>query len=381
MRPRLLLDAGAYSLVEDRLGGIGLRIAEFAQVLSERFNVRVAVDDLEGAANVGDAELVENSDWDQLVGDSDAVFFFDLPDRQHLEAAVAKRRLIVCENAAPIEQLEYPSLLAGHDPAGRHTAMVADFRRQLEVSHHFLARSRVERATLAANLCLVGRLDPSSIAKSRTADQLISLVPIGFGAQALDEEAASEVVPSADALWTGGMWTYFAPHLLVEAVALCHRDGTEITAQFLHARPERDTAGVIEGLRKRTDELGIEHAVGFETKPLNRSERAQRIRGARVLVAVARPGLENESCVRLRARDSRLFAVPTIVDPFGATAEELHRDELAVVLAKTTAEDLAEALKSCVRQPHHRPPVAELHHQYRYDRTLAPFINWLEFAA
>jgi hypothetical protein len=376
----LLLDAGEYPLVEGRIGGIGLRIAEFAQTLSERFTVRVAVDDPVDAVSTGAGEVVLRSHWDALVREADAVFFFDLPNRAHLESAVAHRKLIICENAAPIEQLEYPSIRSSRNPIARHSAMIADYRRQLEVSHHFLVRSRVERATLAANLCLAGRLDPEMISCSRTANALITLVPIGFGSQALAGEAAAAAEPTADVLWTGGLWTYFAPDLLVEAVALCHRDGLPVTAEFLHARPTPDTAEMVGQLRQRTRELKLENVIRFEIADMSLLQRARRIRGTRVLVSVARPGLENETCVRLRARDSRLHGKPAIVDPFGATATELLADGLAVVLEDANAEQLAVALAAAVRQPN-GPEPDNLHQRYRYDNTLAPFMAWLEGVA
>ncbi|WP_454197134.1 hypothetical protein [Nocardia sp. Marseille-Q1738] len=376
----LLLDAGEYSLVEGRIGGIGLRIAEFAQTLSERFAVRVAVGDTADVVSTGAGEVVSRSDWDALIRTADAVFFFDLPDRAHLESAVAHRKVIICENAAPIEQLEYPSIRGSRDPIARHSAMVADYRRQLEVSHHFLVRSRVERATLATNLCLAGRLHPETISRSRTADHLITLVPIGFGAQALSREAAAAAEPTADALWTGGLWTYFAPELLVEAVALCHREGLPVTAEFLHARPGPDTEEIVRRLRQQVRELKLTNAIRFETADLSLLERARRIRGTRILVSVARPGLENETCVRLRARDSRLHGKPAIVDPFGATATELSADGLAVVPPDASAEQLAAALAAAAQQPS-GPEPETLHQRYRYDNTLAPFMAWLEGAA
>nr|BAO20187.1 putative glycosyltransferase [Sphaerisporangium sp. SANK 60911] len=372
----LLLDAGSYTLAETGVGGIGLRVAELAETLAGRFAVRVAVDDPSDAIATGDAQVVPRDDWARLLAESHAVFFFDLPDRARLEEAASARRVVVSENAAPIEQLEYPSLRADPDAAGKHAGMVAAYRRQLEVSHHFLARSHVERATLVANLCLAGRLTPADLGRSRTLDHLVSLVPIGFGAGALKAATTSEAAPAADFLWTGGLWAYFAPELLVEAVALCHGNGVPVTAEFLYARPEPDNAAILSGLRDRVAAEGLRDAVRFRAGPLRHRERDAVIKGARALVCVARPGVENQTCVRLRARDSRLYGVPAIVDPHGPTAEELRADGLAHVLPETTAERLADALATAARRPR-RPVPGDLGARYRYDNTLEAFMTWL----
>ena len=127
--PRLLMDAGSYSLSGSGITGIGLRIAELAQTLAAEFPVRVLVDDVADCVPVGAARLVPAQDWPRVLDESDVVFFYDLPVRQRLEDAVRRGLVIVSENAPPLEHMEYPSVLGASDPVDVHRRMVAGFSR------------------------------------------------------------------------------------------------------------------------------------------------------------------------------------------------------------------------------------------------------------
>src|SRR5689334_17304467 len=104
-QPGVLLDAGPYALNSTGVGGIGLRIAEFAETLGTRFRVQVAVADPDDAIPVGYATVAPLRSWAKLLDDCAAVLFFDLADRRRMEEAVAARRLVIVENAPPIEHL------------------------------------------------------------------------------------------------------------------------------------------------------------------------------------------------------------------------------------------------------------------------------------
>jgi hypothetical protein len=227
-------------------------------------------------------------------------------------------------------------------------------------------------------LC-AGRLTPSDIDRSPTLDHLISLVPLGFSADHERRAAAASPVHLADALWTGGVWSYLDPIVFVDALALCRDAGVGLTAAFLYAAVQPDNADLMARVRARVAQLGLGEKVMFCGEPLRHQDRDGILNGARVLVCTARPGVENETCVRLRIRDSRLYGVPMIVDPHGPTAREIERDGLGWVLDAVTADGLAGTLRSAVDcSDVDRPRGARS--AYRYDRTMQSLIAWLEAA-
>lgn len=380
MRPSLLLDAGSYSLSRWKVNGIGLRAAELADALSAECRVRVLVpEDDEDLLPLGEAEAVRAFDWDRVLAEADVAMFFDDPDPGRLNQAAASTALVVSENVAPIEHAEYPRLLAAPDPAKAHRALVDTYARQLAVSDHFLCRSEVERATLVANLCLTGAFGPADIACSRTLAHLVSLVPIGFSARSAREAAATEPVHLADFLWTGGIWNFLDPLTFVRAVGRCHQRGAPVTAAFLHAAPVTDNADLVAALHHEVEALDLGDAVQLLTEPVAHGKRDAYLLGARGLVCLGKPGAENQTCVRLRVRDSRLLGVSLVVDGYGATAREAEQGGVRThVVPDPTPDSLAAVLADLGRGPAPGPTGA--HEDFCYDHRLRGFLTWLTTA-
>lgn len=374
----IVVDAGAYSLSETAIAGAAQRLVEITQVLADRYPVRVVAAQADDIVDLGHATpVVPGPDADRAIATADAVLFFDTPDRERIETAVAHRRLIVGECRAPIEHMSYPSVLASTDPSGEHQRFLGSFRRLLDVAHHFLCRSRVERAALLSTLCAVGRITPADVARSMTLDHMVSTVPVGFSRRSMAHADAATPVAMADFLWTGGIWSFFEPLMLVEAVAVLRDRGVDVTAAFLHAAPTVDTRDMIAALERAIDENRVHDRVRLHTEPLALSERDRYVKAARAYVCIAKPGAENETGTRLRLRDTWLHGVPTIIDPYGISGDSVTREGLGVTLERPSPETLAGAMQQVLSGavgPVGRRP------ERLYDDSLAPFMTWLDEA-
>ncbi|MFJ7526223.1 hypothetical protein ACIQ1S_15005 [Streptomyces griseus] len=372
----IVVDAGAYSLSETSIAGVGQRLAEIAQVLSRRYTVRVITRPAADAVNLGTAEQVApGREADRAIAAADAVMFFDTPDRRRIELAVKHRKLIIAECRAPIEHMSYPSVLACADPTGEHQRFLGTYRRLLQVTHHFLCRSRVERAALLSTLCAFGRTTPDDIVRSSTLDHLITTVPVGFSRRALESADATEPVHMADFLWTGGIWAFFEPLMLVEAIAILRDRGVDASAAFLHATPTADTRSTIAEVRGAIDSLDLRDRVHLHTQALGLSERVQYVKAAEAYVCIAKPGAENETGTRLRLRDTWLHGIPTIIDPHGISGEMVAREGLGVVLTEPSAKSLADALHQ-VKSGAVSRPARQL--ERLYENSMATFMTWLD---
>lgn len=378
----LLLDTGTYSLGQTTTGGIGLRVAELAAALAHHFPVYIyspATGDQE-PIEVGDAELVtDEADWPSLLTDADAVFFFDMPDPRHIEQALGAGALIVSENAPPIEQLEYPRFrLGGIFDTHTYQQLVDTYRFQLTHSDLFIARSHVERTTLIANLAAYGLLTPQDLGRSRLLDHRITTIPIGYSTttspHAADRLPGTTGHGRGEVLWTGGLWTFMDPAAAVRAVAAARAGGVDVGLRFLHAPPHPDTDAVRTEVIRVAEDLGISDHVVLHTDPVRHDDRDRYLRHAAGLICLARSGIENQTCVRLRARDSRLYGLTLLVDPFGATATELTADGLAVAVDPDDPETIAGYLGVLVSD---RPPRPVTPREWAYEQTAEPLVAHL----
>ncbi|MEU6191934.1 hypothetical protein [Nocardia sp. NPDC047038] len=377
----LLFDAGAYSLGQATTSGIGLRVAELATAMTGQFSVYIyspATSDQE-PVDVGNAELVtDENDWPGLLTDADAVFFFDMPDPGRIEQARREGKLIVSENAPPIEQLEYPRFRPGGVfDTDTYQRLVDTYRYQLTHSDLFIARSHVERTTLVANLAAYGLLTPQDLNRSRQLDHRITTIPIGYSTAALHMAARAQGETRhgrAEVLWTGGLWTFMDPVAAVRAVATACAGGVDVGLRFLHAAAHPDSDTVLAEVAKAADDLRIADRVVLHTDPVRHDDRDRYLRHAAGLICLARPGIENQTCVRLRARDSRLYGLTLLVDPFGATATELTADGLAVAVDPADTGSIADYLAVLVSD---RPPRPVTPEEWAYEHTTEPLVAQL----
>ncbi len=224
-------------------------------------------------------------------------------------------------------------------------------------------------------LCALGRLRPADVIRSRTLDHLISTVPIGFSSTGLRVADAAEPRHLADFLWTGGMWAFYEPLTLVEAVHLLRERGVHTTAAFLYARPVDDTRATIARVREAVSELGLGERVLLNTEPLALSERDRYVKAARAYVCVTWPGAENETATRLRLRDSWLQGIPSIIDGFGTSGEVIEREGLGIAPHRPDAHSLADAMERVVFGVLAAPGWRA---ERFYETTLAGFVAWLD---
>jgi hypothetical protein len=354
-----------------------LRIVELAESLATEFTVQLfAPKSAPPPREVAGVEYIDkSSSWNPVVAEADAVISIgQVRDIGRVECAASAGAIIVTENVPPIEQLDYPSLRDYRNFEQVYRQLRHAYRRQLEISDHFLSRSSSERVILVGNLSLIGRLQRSDMMRSRTLDHLISLVPVGYSRRSETEAWSVRASSGADFVWSGGLWSFYRPELLVRAVAICHRCGFEVSAAFLYAARNSDNSDVVEMLSDLVAELKLEKYVLFWERPPSPDERSALLMRARGMVCVANPGIENEANIRMRVRDSRLYGIPTLIDAFGATAKELEADGLASLVQPLTAESLAASMIDVLGS--HGVARRPLR-QYCYETSLEKFIDWL----
>jgi hypothetical protein len=145
----------------------------------------------------------------------------------------------------------------------------------------------------------------------------------------------------ADFLWTGGIWAFYDVEAALRGLARRKSNGEPTTLAFLHAVPDPDNAPLLATIEALVDQLGLRDLVTMISEPIDMGDRDGFLRGARGVVAIAQPGVENDTCVRLRTRDSLLYGLPVLVDDFGGTGAFVRQHKIGVALASTDATSVA----------------------------------------
>ncbi|MGA5703063.1 hypothetical protein [Peterkaempfera bronchialis] len=329
----VLVHAGPYP-VDDRLGGIGIRLWETAQVLADAgHQVTIAAPRFSGFTHPG-VEITTRR-WEELLPDHRVLVTTDLPDTRLLLAAHRAGLILVAENAPPIEHLHYDAL-AGPDGQFLYADTVARWRLQLMLADHLLVRSEAERASTLGALVATGRLSAAHHRTGPGLEHLVSLVPIGHNRHSAQAAAAAPTGPSVDVVWSGGSWEYCHPVSLLPALAHARDRGRKLTLRLLY-EPGPD-------FRAQVQALDLGGQVQLPEGPLGHRDRDQALNGARCLAVTGARTAENQTCHRLRLRDAGLYRLPVVVDPHGATGDLVAALGIGTLADPADPEALARAL-------------------------------------
>nr|ADC96663.1 glycosyltransferase [Streptomyces sp. SN-1061M] len=359
------------------LGGIGLRARELAAEIARIADVAIfSPESRPETLDAGVRLVTRRSDWAAELRRSDLVYSFDSPSPERLSDLVRSGKPVIVENAPPLEHALYPSLArsADREEVYRHT--VEAYREQLASGTFFTCRSAVERATLVANLCVTGRVTVEAMQASGALDSTVCTIPIGFSetaaAAARHELTRTKADQTFRVAWSGGLWTYLDPVFALDAVRIARSRGVPAELEFLYGRGNADNASVMSELLDAIENRGCGDFVTLRRTPLSHEEYFRVLARTSALICVGRRGVENDTCVRLRARDSRLFGLPTVLDRHGPTFDELTRDGLAH--GADDPEEAADALEAIHQSRGDRVPLDS----YSYRRTARDLCTWIE---
>jgi glycosyltransferase involved in cell wall biosynthesis len=332
--------------VDSYMAGIGVRAWELAQTLAPHMPVTIVAKG-ESDLRADGVRLVpaSESSWPDAVRECDAAVFFDMPDTRVMLAMHRAGKLVISDNFVPIEHLEYHNVRRADAPDAAYNDLVARFKLQLLLSDHFIARSRVARATLVAGLSLVGRLNYLHYDQSARLDHLLSLIPIGFNRESLRHaEAAPASLPAVDFVWSGGLWDFYDPVSVIEAIGLLNRDGVPVTIRFMYMPPPDQVLEEAKRLTSAARECGVEHLVEFYSDALPHNERDGVVKSARAGICIGKDGIENYTSIRLRLRDTFLYGLPLVVDSHGATGDLVRALDVGLAVNSEDVDSIASAL-------------------------------------
>lgn len=335
----------AYS-VGSHMGGIGVRAWELAQTLDPSWPVTVIA---KGDSDFDDARITftqgDRRGWVPVIENCDAAVFYDLPDTEIMLAAHRAGKFIISEAAVPIEHLGFDRIRNGTSPDDAYAELVARFELQVLLSDHFIVRSEVGLATLVAALSMAGRLAYSNYELSTTVDHLWTWVPIGFSADSAGHAARAEALqPPVDFLWTGGIWDFYDPVAVVRAIARLKAAGQRVSLRFMYKPPPGQRLEEARRLLQAIDDYAVSDLVDFCEPTPTHHERNAVCAGARAAICIGRPGIENQTSIRLRLRDSFLYRLPFIVDKHGATGRLVESLGMGTSVDSGDCEELATAM-------------------------------------
>jgi hypothetical protein len=305
---------------------------------------------------------------------SSAVIAVDLYDPFHLEALERTRAL---------------------DAAGRRHAIgyaLDVVNEQLRRGDFFLCASPRQRDLWIGHLAAVGRVNELTYRQSADLGGLLAVVPFGVDAVAPTRTGPGirGVVPGIGAddeilYWGGGIYDWFDPRTLVDAVDLLRVRRPRVRLFFAGARHPNPAVGetaASRAARARADERGLTGTYVFFHDWVAYDERANCLLDADIGVSTHFEHLETQFSFRTRVLDYFWAGLPVVTTSGDALSEAVVQAGAGAAVAAEDVHALADALDRLLSDRDARKRAgeasAELGASYRWDRALAPLIAFCE---
>lgn len=315
-------------------------ITGLCSLTSDRFVVRAVTDDeLEELERWADVLILQGFvlQGRPFLRDSRKVLVFDVYDPLHLE------------------QLE----LARDEGDGVRRGSVRVATRvlndQLCRGDYFLCASPKQRDFWLGQMAALGRINPLTYDEDETLGSLIGVVPFGVPVEppAVTRPAIKGVVPGIAEgddviLWGGGIYNWFDPLTLIEAVDRLRRRRPRVRLFFLgmkHPNPSVPKMRVETSTRELAATLGLtgEH-VFFNEGWVEYDDRQNYLLDADIGVSTHLDHVETAFSSRTRILDYVWAALPVVATDGDGFADLIEREALGITVPPGDVEALEEAL-------------------------------------
>ncbi|MFP3464430.1 glycosyltransferase family 4 protein [Leifsonia sp. SIMBA_070] len=345
-----------------------------ADISSDRFHVAFA-DDTALRAHVDWAEvlvfqghILRSHPW---IKATDTIIVADIYDPMHLE------------------QLEQGKDLAPVDRLAVAIDTVEVLNDQLERADFLVCASDKQRDFWLGQLAGLARINPETYDRDPSLRSLLDVAPFGVQNEppVQKRHGIKGTVPGIGPddkviVWGGGIYNWFDPLTLIEAVAVARRSHPDLRLFFLgavHPNPNIPTMRMAVQARERADALGLTgEAVFFNDSWVPYADRADFLLDADLGVSTHYEHLETAFSFRTRILDYLWASLP-IISTDGDTFADIIRDnDLGRVVPPEDVDALAQAIEELLYDGAARERIAAniaaYASEHTWEHTLRPLV-------
>ena len=269
-----------------------------------------------------------------------------------------------------------------------HTGALGAMNRQLQVSDFFLVASERQRDLMFGMLAALGRINPHTYGQDQTFDRLISVVP--FGLPSTPPVAQRPVLKGVHPgigeddvvlLWAGGVYEWFDPLSLIEAVAKVDDDRVKLFFMGM-GHPNPDVPKMAMGARAiaLAEELGVrDRRVFFNEGWVPYDERAGYLLEADVGVSTHYKHMETTYAFRTRMLDYIWAGLPVLCTEGDTLADLVARHDLGEVVPPDDPAAIELAITKLLdadRRATCSANLALLAEELRWERVAEPLVRF-----
>ncbi len=270
-----------------------------------------------------------------------------------------------------------------------------EYATALQLGDAFVCASERQRDHWLGALGQAGRLDLHLLERDARADALVGVVPFG-----VSDDPAPELTPGAPGairgtlvpadsivlLWTGGLWNWFDPVIVVEGLAKARATEPKLRLVVMgmhHPEAHWDEQDASRRMRERADELGLlagdDPGVVLCDTWIPYLKRHRYLLDADAGVSAHHDTLETRFSFRTRFLDHLWTGLPTLTTPGGELADAMVECGAALAVAEGDADAWRVALLRLAGDADLRAQMSvaarELAPTYRWSRVSRPLVE------
>lgn len=393
-RTRVLIVTG--DPIGDRMAGPAIRVWNMAGILSERCDVRVVCwmpitrtsDDFElhHVHETDDRSMRAHERWADVIivqGMSFRIF----------PCIAGTDRVVVADLYDPfqLEQLEMNKHSSPAEWSDEVTKAVSLLNEQLRRADCFLCASEQQRNLWLGSLSSLGRLNPATYTADPTFESFVRIVPFGLEAEppVQRRHAIKGTVPGIAPddkvlIWGGGIYNWFDPETLVEAMGLIGATRPDVKLFFLSARhfnPDIPDMKALADAVTAADRLGLnERTVFFNDSWVDYASRADYLLDADLGVSTHLWHAETRFSFRTRILDYVWAGLPIVATDGDVFADLIRSRGLGMVVPAEDPRAIADAVLALLSDPalydSRRANIAAVREEFTWRRALAPLVEF-----
>jgi glycosyltransferase involved in cell wall biosynthesis len=350
-----------------------------------------------GASRVSPVAAMEvraisgGADLDELAGWCDAVFAPTSVVRRH-PAVVSCGRPLCIDMYIPthLENLEPQGAAGGDEHVAAVDHQVAVINDDLRHGDFFLCASERQRDFWLGSLASLGRVNPATYAVDASLRTLIDVVPFGLDAGPLPPAGEGRAVlraafPAIGAddpvvLWGGGVYNWFDPLSLVEAVDRLKARRPLLRLVFLGMRnpnPGIPEMRMAVATREMADRLGLTGShVFFNEGWVPYDQRGAYLAGADLAVSTHQAHIETRFSFRTRVLDYLWAGLPTVLTGGDTLSDDIASAGLGVAVPAGDPDAIAAGIDALLDHPPDRAAVRAYGERYAWGAVAGPLLAW-----
>lgn len=386
--------------IGERMAGPAIRAWEIAHALAEEFDVALACygtpqrESQKVRLLPYEASTPNNRELGQYIAGADVVLAMGtLVSRFPILQGLNKPLIVDLYDPFELEKLAQFHTLAPAFRAGVDEESVRDVAMMSRAGDFYICASERQRDLWLGLLLGAGRLNQYTYAQDSNLRALIDVVPFGVpdAPPAHPAPVLKGVHPKIHAndkllLWGGGLWEWFDPLSLLEAVAVVIQSRPDVKL-FFAAGAHFDATVVpsmpiLAQVRERAEQLGLLEKHVFFGDWIPYDERGAYLVEADIGVSTHKPGIESRYASRTRLLDYVWAGLPILTTSGDPIAEEVTRRGGGIVVPPHDVPAIVTAIHALLaegqRESINEAVFAPWREEIQWRRVVAPIIRFLK---